>query len=102
MEPVMTLGRMSSLPAADADDPWPEAPVSAQRDLVAETNRFLASGAWNRPALAALLRGMPAAALVVTGQQPAVGGGPLYTLVKAASAAPFATWLRATGSPSVT
>ena len=82
----MTLGRMSSLPAADADDPWPEAPVSAQRDLVAETNRFLASGAWNRPALAALLRGMPAAALVVTGQQPAVGGGPLYTLVKAASA----------------
>ena len=64
---------------------------------------FLAAGQWNRPGLVAVLNAVAIAYgaekttrlriaklaqtdsfAIVTGQQPAVGGGPLYTLVKTA------------------
>ncbi len=64
----------------------------------AAAHAFLAQGAWDREQLAKILTSAgndrrlaerlraPTAVAVVTGQQPALGGGPLYTLVKTASA----------------
>jgi hypothetical protein len=49
------------------------------------------------PRVAAL--GDPRTVAVVTGQQPAVGGGPLYTLLKTAHAIALAEALRARGQP---
>lgn len=79
---------------------------------------FLNAGAWDRPALVTILRAAYAAApanplttrsfaalarsdgvAVVTGQQPAVGGGPLYTLVKTAHAIAIARVLGANAVP---
>jgi hypothetical protein len=81
---------MNATPAASGDDPWPAAAVPAAADLAAEVARFAAGSSWDRPALSTLLGGPPPGALVVTGQQPAVGGGPLYTLVKVAHAVSLA------------
>jgi uncharacterized protein YllA (UPF0747 family) len=70
---------------------------------VIDPDAFLRLGSWDRPALSRILAhdasgwgaarpadGHPLLAdervAIVTGQQPAVGGGPLYTLVKAAHA----------------
>lgn len=70
-------------------------------------------GAWDRARLVGILRQEPeqsatvdalrddATVAVVAGQQPAVGGGPLYTLVKAAHAVAVAEALRARGQPAV-
>ena len=70
-----------------------------------DAQAFLAGGNWDRPALAAILRAAarehhaarsalenverltrPGSVAIATGQQPAVGGGPLYSLVKTAHA----------------
>ena len=69
---------------------------------------FPARWTGDRARLADLLGDGPAAAavrdprgiLVVTGQQPAVGGGPLYTLLKAVHAVHLAGRLRAAGVPA--
>ena len=78
--------------------------ASADTDPVRFATSFLSHGSWDREALTRILgqatRGSasaatlsaisslrsPSAVCVVAGQQPAVGGGPLYTLVKAAQA----------------
>jgi len=81
--------------------------------LAAGARAFLAGDrGWDRAALAAILAQAPgdAAAVarlaapdsvaVVAGQQPAVGGGPLYTLVKTATAIAVAERLTASGVPA--
>ena len=85
------------------------------------SERFLASGTWDRQQLVTILgqaaRSYDASAptlanvralsqaqacAVVTGQQPAIGGGPLYTLVKVAHAVALArTITTSTGRPCV-
>lgn len=79
---------------------------------------FLSAGAWDRHALATILRTAnattptnrliaeriaalrrPDGVAIVTGQQPAVGGGPLYSLVKTAHAIALARTLGPTASP---
>ncbi len=90
------------------------APVA---ELARHAATFLASGSWNRERLAAIAAesnhlpprslvnakalGQPDTAAIVTGQQPAVGGGPLYTLIKTAHAIAMARALSAAGTPSV-
>jgi len=67
--------------------------------------RFLAQGTWDRSALADALgwdvdtawRG--GGAVVVAGQQPAFGGGPVYTLVKTAQAIALARSLSTSAHP---
>ncbi len=69
--------------------------------------RGFQGGAWQRARLAALLGPagatlkQPETVCVVAGQQPALGGGPLYTLIKAAHAVALAGRLRAAGQPAV-
>jgi hypothetical protein len=70
-------------------------------------------GRWQREQLAELLAGepqqsphagllaKPTTVVVATGQQPAVGGGPLYTLLKAAHAIALSTALSQRGVPAV-
>lgn len=79
---------------------------------------FLKAGAWDRPALSTILRtanaanppsklvaeriatlARPDGVAIVTGQQPAVGGGPLYTLVKTAHAIAIARTLGTNAVP---
>lgn len=77
---------------------------------------FLRQGSWDREALARLLRAAngtgertaaahltalsrPDGVAIVTGQQPAVGGGPLYSLVKTAHAIAVARALGSTAAP---
>ncbi len=77
---------------------------------------FLRHGAWDRDALTRILRSAnsaherpvathltalsrPDGVAIVTGQQPAVGGGPLYSLVKTAHAIAIARALGATAAP---
>jgi hypothetical protein len=50
---------------------------------------------------AAAILADPNATVVVAGQQPAAGGGPLYTLVKAAQAVALARRMAAAGQPAV-
>src|SRR4051812_10616106 len=81
--------------------------AAAASDPAVFARDFAARGSWDRAALARILDdaiGEPAPAVaaaiaglrqrdavcVVAGQQPAVGGGPLYTLVKAAQAVAIA------------
>jgi hypothetical protein len=82
----MTLDAMSVSQAASRADAWPSLTIPPQQDLVDEVARFASAGTWNRTWLAQAVGVPPQASLVVTGQQPAVGGGPLYTLVKVAHA----------------
>ncbi len=77
---------MNAPSAASGDDRWPAAAVPPPAALAEEVARFAAGTGWDRSALDALLGAELPAALVVSGQQPAVGGGPLYTLVKVAHA----------------
>jgi bacillithiol synthase len=77
---------------------------------------FLRHGAWDRDALTRILRAAnsaqerpvaahltalsrPDGVAIVTGQQPAVGGGPLYSLVKIAHAIAIARALGTTAAP---
>lgn len=87
------------------DDPWPDLPFPDATALAAEGRAFAASWPGDRAQLAECL-GAPVlsasdAIAVVTGQQPAVGGGPLYTLVKVAHACAIADRLRQAGVAAV-
>lgn len=82
-------------------DPWPDDPISTAESLCAEVNLFADTWRGNREALAAIpelkVLAQAHSVAVVTGQQPAVGGGPLYSLVKAAHACAVAAQLRQGG-----
>lgn len=88
---------------------WLGVPWSGIRSTADHARGLLAAGRWDRPALARLAGSKPVAALlaapesvvVVTGQQPAVGGGPLYSLVKTAHAIALARRLGDEGIPAV-
>ncbi|MBA3709341.1 MAG: bacillithiol biosynthesis BshC, partial [Planctomycetes bacterium] len=81
------------------------------RERSARADAFLAAHAWQRDRLVGILGATatgaaaarvrelldPRCVAVVTGQQPAVGGGPLYTVVKAAHAIAIARGLSEVG-----
>jgi bacillithiol biosynthesis cysteine-adding enzyme BshC len=93
LEPLAFLGP-GELPAAPASPP-DRAPLAA---ALGATNR-----AYGHPAAdgqAAKLAD-PATRVVVTGQQPGLFGGPLYTLSKAVAAARWAAALEEAGQPAV-
>jgi len=105
------MGIMSSpqaLAAAHlAGDPlakaWLGEPWTGIRSTADHARRMLVAGVWDRVALARLhpLLKDPASVVVVTGQQPAVGGGPLYSLVKLAHAIALAHRLTEEDIPTV-
>lgn len=83
-----------------------------------DATAFLNAGTWDRPALATILRTAnattpaskpvaeriaaltrPDGVAIVTGQQPAVGGGPLYSLVKTAHAIAIARAIGPAAAP---
>ncbi len=81
--------------------PPPEGPVADRGELaraLAATNT-----AYGHPAAGELARRLadPATQVVVTGQQPGLFGGPLYSLSKAVAAARWAAELEAAGRPAV-
>lgn len=82
---------------------WLGEPWTGIGSTVGHARRMLAAGSWDRAPLARLhpLLKDPASVVVVTGQQPAVGGGPLYSLVKLAHAIVLAKRLAAEGVPAV-
>lgn len=82
---------------------WLGEPWSGIRAAAEHARRFAAAGAWDRAALARWDARLadPGAVVVVTGQQPAVGGGPLYILVKLAHAIALARRLREEGVPAL-
>ena len=99
---------------------WLTGPYQQRSDRAGYARDLLARGSWDRPQLASILtasldaRGAPALArqgaarlgeggvvAVVSGQQPAVGGGPLFCLVKAAHSILVARELSADGIPAV-
>ncbi len=88
------------------------APAVPTVPLAIDAGTFLNHGTWDRSALSAILRATaisqaagkkslehiaaltrPEGVAIVTGQQPAVGGGPLYSLVKSAHAIAIARTL---------
>lgn len=92
---------------------WLGEPWAGIRPCAARARAFLAAGRWQRPELSSIateagaartvarMLADPAAGVVVTGQQPAVGGGPLYTLVKLAHAIALAQRLGEEGVPAL-
>lgn len=88
---------------------WLGEPWSGIRSTAEHARALLAAGSWDRAGLAGLAPAKPVAAIlrdpssvvVVAGQQPAVGGGPLYSLVKAAHAIALARRLAEEGVPAV-
>nr|MBA3936345.1 bacillithiol biosynthesis BshC [Planctomycetota bacterium] len=91
-------------------DLWPDEPWGGDAALAAAGAQLLADHTWDRAALArivavhandaparaqAAVLARPGTAAVVTGQQPAFGGGPLYSLVKTAHALALARRLGA-------
>ncbi len=87
------------------NDPWPMVPWPDIAIVAKEAAAFARLGAWPRAELVALTGDArfadPATVAVVAGQQPAVGIGPLYTLIKAAQAIALAQQLIAAGTPAV-
>ncbi|HYE97518.1 MAG TPA: bacillithiol biosynthesis BshC [Planctomycetota bacterium] len=92
--------------------PWREGRALAERarraadkgvepSVVAALRRTHAAAGAPPAAMAAIDRLERGAAVVVTGQQPAVGGGPLYDLYKAAGALAAARAVEAAGAPCV-
>ncbi len=79
-------------------DPW-----TGIRSTAEHARRMLAAGSWDRAPLARLHPQLadPASVVVVTGQQPAVGGGPMYSLVKLAHAIVIAKRLADEGVPAL-
>ena len=115
---LLSLGLLPPMPAAfcghnDLDlleparfvsaDGVPE-PVSVETDRSELANALAVANASyghaDPPGQAALLAD-PATQVVVTGQQPGLFGGPLYTLSKAIAAARWAERLRSVGVPAV-
>src|SRR5690242_9494701 len=96
---------MAADPASPAIGSWID-------ELAAEAPGFLSSGSWDRERLVEILARQsgqgagarrladPRCAAVIVGQQPAVGDGPLYTLVKAAHAVAVAALLQERGQPA--
>jgi len=82
---------------------WLGEPWAGIRSTAEHARRLLAGGSWDRISLARLHPQLaaPRSVAVVTGQQPAVGGGPLYTLVKLAHAIVVARRLTEEGVPAV-
>ncbi len=82
---------------------WLGPPWSGAAAAAAHARELLAGGRWDRPTLATFAPQLadPASVTVVAGQQPAVGGGPLYILVKTAQAIALARQLTAAGVPAV-
>ncbi|MDH3401990.1 MAG: bacillithiol biosynthesis cysteine-adding enzyme BshC [Acidobacteriota bacterium] len=78
------------------------APRSVDRGALA-AGLAEANAAYGHPRAAAAAAQLadPATAVVVTGQQPGLFGGPLYALAKAAAAARWAAALEAAGRPAV-
>lgn len=103
---ALAAAHLSGDPQAAA---WLGGPWTGIRSAAEHARGLLAAGAWDRAALAALAPSKPVAALlrdpasvvVVAGQQPAVGGGPLYSLVKTAHAIALAKRLSEEGVPAV-
>jgi bacillithiol biosynthesis cysteine-adding enzyme BshC len=94
--PACTLEQLR--PAAAAARAVPE-----RGDLAREIHAYLEAAGAPEPALANAARlADPSACVVLAGQQPALGGGPLFNLYKAASALRLAAAVEeATGSPCV-
>ncbi|GDY11155.1 hypothetical protein LBMAG53_00320 [Planctomycetota bacterium] len=85
------------------DSRWP-GPWPGLAAVAAHGPGFLAGWTGDRGELATILGTTalsdPRTVAVVAGQQPAVGGGPLYTLVKCATACAVARRLTAAGQPA--
>ncbi len=75
--------------------------AGARRELAAEL--AVANRGYGHPEADVLARKLadPATRVVVTGQQPGLFGGPLYTIAKAVAAARWAAELEAAGEPAV-
>lgn len=90
------------MPAAD---PWPASPWPGITEIAREAARLASAASWPRTDLVSLTGDTrfadPTTVAVVAGQQPAVGLGPLYTLIKAAQAVTLASQLTAAGTPAV-
>lgn len=82
---------------------WLGEPWSGIASTAQHARNLLAAGSWDRSALHFLhpTLGDPASVVVVAGQQPAVGGGPLYSLIKLAHAIVVARALAREGVPAV-
>jgi bacillithiol biosynthesis cysteine-adding enzyme BshC len=81
--------------------PAPDGPAPDRRELAQALAAVNTS--YGHPAAAELARKLadPATRVIVTGQQPGLFGGPLYSLAKAAAAARWAARLEAAGQPAV-
>lgn len=103
---ALAAAHLSGDPQAVA---WLGEPWTGIRSTAEHARHMLGNGTWNREALARLAGSKtvatrlrdPASVVVVTGQQPAVGGGPLYSLVKTAHAIALARRLTEEGVPAV-
>ncbi len=86
---------------ADASPPAAPPPRVDRRELAQAL--AVANSAYGHPASAEMARKLadPATRVVVTGQQPGLFGGPLYTLSKAVAAVLWAERLEAGGQPAV-
>lgn len=88
-----------------ATDLWPAVFWPGIADVARDAAQLAVAGTWQRAELVRLTGdarlGDPASVAVVAGQQPAVGVGPLYTLIKAAQAVVLAQQLTAVGTPAV-
>ncbi len=82
---------------------WLGQPWTGIRSTAERARGMLQAGTWERAALGRFhpLLKDPTSVVVVTGQQPAVGGGPLYSLVKLAHAIVVARRLAEEGVPAV-
>src|SRR5512135_2458753 len=112
-------GRVAPLPAAfragrdrdlleplrfvDGTEESPELPCPQVDRAALATALADANAAYGHPGAAALARRLadPATRVIVTGQQPGLFGGPLYSLVKAVGAQLWAERLSAAGQPAV-
>lgn len=88
-------------PGAAPSDPVPAVSPELRRDLAAAL--AVSNRGYGHPGADALARKLadPATRVVITGQQPGLLGGPLYSFAKMAAAARWAAELEAQGEPAV-